>query len=441
MEFYKETKFKNSEIGDVPEDWDVVRLGKYIKEFIRGVTYKKGEYSEIEKAGYIPLLRATNLQDKKIIFKDLVYIPINKVDFKQLIRKGDVLITTSSGSRNLVGRAIYVNQEIDKSITIGSFLAIIRFNNINDKFAYYLFESKFYRSYLNSLVGGTNINNLKKEHIFNFIIPLPPLEEQKAIAEILSKTDEAIQKVDESIEKFEKLKKGLMNILLNGKVRAKVENGKIYFYKETKFKNSEIGEVPEDWVVVRLGDIAEKMYYGITAKAVDYDTGLKMVRTTDIINYKVDWENLPFCEITDNRKDFSKYLIKKDDILISRAGTVGISVLSERDYNNVIFGSYLIKLQLKPKAFPKYVHYFLQSEHYWKHIGKAQGSTLKNINLPLLKSLIIPLPPIEEQKAIAEILSKIDKVIQLKKEKKEKLQKIKKYFMDNLLTGKVRIKQ
>ncbi|XRO76867.1 restriction endonuclease subunit S [Methanocaldococcus sp. 10A] len=212
------------------------------------------------------------------------------------------------------------------------------------------------------------------------------------------------------------------------------------FYKETRFKNSEIGEVPEDWKVVRLEDIAEKMYYGITAKAVNYDTGLKMVRTTDIINYKVDWENLPFCEITDNRKDFSKYLIKKDDILISRAGTVGISVLSEQDYNNVIFGSYLIKLQLKPKAFPKYVHYFLQSEHYWKHIGKAQGSTLKNINLPLLKSLIIPLPPIEEQQKIAEILRKTDEAIQKVDESIEKFEKLKKGLMNILLNGKVRAK-
>ncbi|WP_456416132.1 restriction endonuclease subunit S [Methanocaldococcus sp.] len=422
MEFYKETKFKNSEIGEVPEDWDVVRLID-VADYINGYAFSPKDW----KDKGLPIIRIQNLNDPKAEFNYFDGV----IDNKYIVKNGDILFSWSASIGVYIwnrGRAV-LNQHIFK---------VVPKNNVDRLFLYYTLFLAIEQ--LKNRVHGSTMKHFKRSELNTTFIPLPPLEEQKKIAEVLSKTDEAIQKVDEGIEKFEKLKKGLMNILLNGKVRIKVENGKIYFYKETRFKNSEVGEVPEDWRVVRLGDIAEKMYYGITAKAVDYDTGLKMVRTTDIINYKVDWENLPFCEITDNRKDFSKYLIKKDDILISRAGTVGISVLSERDYNNVIFGSYLIKLQLKPKAFPKYVHYFLQSEHYWKHIGKAQGSTLKNINLPLLKSLIIPLPPIEEQKAIAEILSKIDKVIQLKKEKKEKLQKIKKYFMDNLLTGKVRIK-
>ncbi|HDM77987.1 MAG TPA: restriction endonuclease subunit S, partial [Deltaproteobacteria bacterium] len=75
------------------------------------------------------------------------------------------------------------------------------------------------------------------------------------------------------------------------------------FYKETNFRESPIGRVPKEWEVVRLGDVAESIYYGVTAKAVENNTGIRMLRTTDIKDFSADWDNLPYCEITDNRND------------------------------------------------------------------------------------------------------------------------------------------
>ncbi|MEM1823495.1 MAG: restriction endonuclease subunit S, partial [Candidatus Hadarchaeales archaeon] len=119
---------------------------------------------------------------------------------------------------------------------------------------------------------------------------------------------------------------------------------------------------------------------------------------------------------------------------------VGVSILVDRDFDNVIFGSYLIKVKLKPSIHPKFVHYFFQSSLYWKHLQKAQGSTLKNVNLPLLKSLKIPLPPLPEQRKIAEIFSIVDKKLELERKRKEKLERIKRGLMNDLLTGKKRVK-
>jgi len=212
--------------------------------------------------------------------------------------------------------------------------------------------------------------------------------------------------------------------------------------KNKEFKDTEIGRIPKEWKVVRLGDkeITEELFYGITAKAVDKDTGIKMLRTTDIKDYSVDWETLPFCEITERRNDLSKYLLRKGELIVARAGTVGVSILVDRNFDNVIFGSYLIKVKLKPSVDPKFVHYFFQSPLYWKHLRKAQGSTLKNINLPLLESLKIPLPPLPEQRKIAEILSTVDEKLGLERKRKEKLKHIRKGLMNDLLTGKRRIK-
>jgi type I restriction enzyme S subunit len=264
----------------------------------------------------------------------------------------------------------------------------------------------------------------------SLIIPLPPLPEQQKIATILSSADEAIQHTDEIIAETQELKKGLMQQLLTKGI------------EHTKFKKTEIGEIPEEWEVVRLGDkeITKDLFYGITAKAVDKDTGIKMLRTTDIKEYCVDWEMLPFCEITEKRNNLTKYLLKKGELIVARAGTVGVSILVDRSFDKVIFGSYLIKVRLKPTIDPTFAHYFFQSPAYWKHLQKAQGSTLKNINLPLLKSLIIPLPPLPEQQKIASILSSVDEKIEAERRRKEKLEELKKGLMQNLLIGKVRVK-
>ena len=213
------------------------------------------------------------------------------------------------------------------------------------------------------------------------------------------------------------------------------------FYREEKFKETPIGKIPEDWEFARLENITTDIYYGITAKAVAQRTNLRILRTTDIKEYHVDWTGLPFCKITEKRSKLDKYFVRRGDLIVARAGTTGVSVLVEKDLNDVIFGSYLIKIRLKDGFFPKFIYYFFQSRYYWNHIISSQaGSTLKNISLPVLRSLRIPLPPLLEQKAIAHILSTVDERLEIEMERKEKLERIKKALMDLLLTGKIRVK-
>jgi len=205
----------------------------------------------------------------------------------------------------------------------------------------------------------------------------------------------------------------------------------------TEYQQRSVSIIPKGWEVARLGDkeIAKEMYYGITAKATEKRTALRILRTTDIKDYSVNWHKLPFCEITEKRSNLARYELKKDDLIVARAGTVGVSVLVDRDYKNVVFGSYLIKVRLNPsRVYPKFVHYFFQSRLYWRHMRGAQGSTLRNINLPLLKSLRIPLPPIEEQRRIAEVLSGVDDAIRGVDLAVAKTERLKKGLMQKLLT-------
>jgi len=212
-------------------------------------------------------------------------------------------------------------------------------------------------------------------------------------------------------------------------------------YKETEFKETLIGNIPKDWKIVKLSNIAEDIYYGITAKAIENKSELRMLRTTDIKDYNVNWNSLPFCEITEERSDIQRFLLKKGDLIIARAGTAGVSVLVEKDFDDVIFGSYLIKVKLSKDVYPKFMHYFCQSSLYWNHITSSQaGSTIKNISLPILESLIVPLPSLSEQQKIAGVLSTVDKKLELERNEKAKLERIKQGLMDLLLTGKVRVR-
>lgn len=210
---------------------------------------------------------------------------------------------------------------------------------------------------------------------------------------------------------------------------------KMIFYKETNFKETFIGNIPKDWELVRLPDIAEDIYYGITAKAVENKTDLKILRTTDIKDYNVNWNVLPFCEITEKRGDIQRFSLKKGDLVIARSGTTGVSVLVEKDLENIIFGSYLIKVKLSRKVHPKFMHYFCQSHLYWNHITSSHaGSTLKNISLPVLKSLNVPLPSLFEQQKIAEILLTVDEAVQKTDEVITRTERLKKGLMQELLT-------
>ncbi len=407
--------YKKTEIGRIPKEWDVVRL-KDAEEMklIMGQSPPGKSYNR--KGEGIPFIQG------KAEFGSIYPSPVLWTSQPtKIAEEGDILISV----RAPVGEVNICPYRL----CIGRGLAAIRIRKGSNMFYFYWFQKE--KEHIEIIGKGSTFKAITKEELSNLSIPFPPLPEQRKIAEILSTVDETIEKVDESIKRTERLKKGLMQHLLTKGIGHK------------EFKDTEIGRIPKEWEVVRLGDpeISEAIYYGITAKACSYKTGLKMLRTTDIKNFVFDYHKLPYCKITDTRNQISQYKLFEGDIIVARAGTVGVSVLVDRDYEDVVFGSYLIKVKpKKEEIYPKYIHYFFQSYMYWSHIKKAQGSTLKNINLPLLKSLILPLPPLSEQKKIAEILSTVDKRLELLKSKKEKLKRIKKGLMNDLLTGKRRVK-
>ena len=178
---------------DIPESWCWCRLGEIIR-VLGGVSYDK---KDVTKTGY-RILRGGNIQQMKILLDETdVFLPEKYRDEDKLIRKGDILIVASTGSKAVIGKAGFVDLDVS-DIMIGAFLRICRPYSL-DMAGYLrcLFESDFYRKHIRDLAQGTNINNVKESYITEFVIPLPPLAEQKRIVAAIEKMLPLCEKLGE----------------------------------------------------------------------------------------------------------------------------------------------------------------------------------------------------------------------------------------------------
>lgn len=157
-------------------------------------------------------------------------------------------------------------------------------------------------------------------------------------------------------------------------------------------------DLPDGWVWTTLGEICNKPQYGWTTSADFNGKGLKLVRTTDISSGIIEWDSVPYCKHEPDEP--KKYLLSKGDILVSRAGSVGVSIEVD-ECPKAIFASYLIRFKSIPPIPSKFISFYLKSPSYWASIiDNTAGIAIPNVNASKLRTLQIPLPPLNEQKRI-----------------------------------------
>lgn len=197
-------------------------------------------------------------------------------------------------------------------------------------------------------------------------------------------------------------------------------------------------QLPKNWVTTTLGSVTTKPQYGWTTKTSNSGS-VKYLRTTDLSKGKVTWENVPFClEIPE---DLEKYQLHENDILISRAGSVGLSFRIKGVPANTIFASYLIRFK-GLLVDPRYIEYFLKTEVYWAIISSSSsGIAVQNVNAVKLADISIPLAPFNEQRRIADKLDNLYQHLDVLNERLDKIPLLLKHFRENVLmqgvTGKL----
>lgn len=295
---------------------------------------------------------------------------------------------------------------------------------INSEFhTYYLLSKK---TALEHLSGGSTFKELSKNALENFRVPLPSLPEQKKIAEILSAVDQAIEKVDEAIAKTDRLKKGLMQKLLAKGIGHK------------EFIDTEIGKIPKGWEVVRVEDISLDLIGGGTPSTSNssYWNGEVAWMTSAHINEReIDAGQRYITK--EGLQNSSTSIVPEGNLLVATRVGIGkaainkIDIAISQDLTGIIIN--------KNRAIPDFVYWYLINNKN-RLRSLAQGSTIKGILRESLGNLRLPLPSLPEQQKIAEILSAVDERLQLLREKKGSFKKVKRGLMNDLLTGKKRVK-
>ncbi|VEF25101.1 Type I restriction enzyme EcoKI specificity protein [Shewanella baltica] len=169
-------------------------------------------------------------------------------------------------------------------------------------------------------------------------------------------------------------------------------------------------ELPKGWEWSKLGSLSSDIHYGYTASAKHNSEGVRLLRITDIQNDKVNWSTVPACDISPEKS--KSYLLENDDILLARTGgTIGKSYLVENINVEAVFASYLIRVRRIGSMYASYIKVYLGSQLYWVQLyNNAAGTGQPNVNATALKSLLFPIPPLEEQHRI---VAKVDELMSL----------------------------
>ncbi|HCA4900498.1 restriction endonuclease subunit S [Acinetobacter baumannii] len=365
----------------------IVKIGD-ISSQIRGVSYSKNDAVLKKEEGYLPILRANNIQEQGLILDNLVYVPEHKISQKQRILSGDVIIAASSGSIDVVGKAASAKEDINAGF--GAFCKILRPNTklVDPRYFANYFQTKKYRQIISSLAAGANINNLRNEHLDDLEILLPPLSEQRRIASILDKADELRQKRQQAIEKLDQLLQATFIDMFGDPVSN-----------------------PKGWDIFKSKSLfQDPPRIGTTTPAKG--EGIPVVRVGELGQFSINFKECGRVQISES--DFKKYELKNGDLVLARAigskNQLGKCSYFSEYFEPVCIDSHVMRLRPDSKKMHPLWFYFLLSSDQGKKILQSKGGATAvqfNINSAQANDLDIALPPLIEQTKFVEIANKI----------------------------------
>ncbi|MUU44432.1 restriction endonuclease subunit S, partial [Helicobacter pylori] len=387
----------------LPKDWEAVKVEdifEIITDFSAAGSFAQQsqmvQYTN-DRTNYAQLIRTTELKNG---FNNTNAIYINKEAFEFLWRvnlNSDAIILPNIGIN--CGEIYYVDIKklIHKHNALVPNAILLRTKKANLKFLFYAFLDTWFQKQLINIITSSAQPKFTKTDLRDLLIPLPPLNEQTAIANILSDLDRYLYSLDALILKKESVKKALSFELLSQRKRLKGFN--------------------QAWQRVRLGDICE----------IVKGQQINKISLNNTDKYPVINGGIDFLGYT------NKFNVSKNTIAISEGGTCGYVRFMKSDFWS---GGHNYSLQkISNKVNNLCLYHILKS--YEKDIMKlGVGSGLKNIQLKALKDFEIFLPSLDEQAAIANILSALDSEITSLKNKKRQFENIKKALNHDLMSAK-----
>ncbi|AGX43903.1 restriction endonuclease subunit S [Clostridium saccharobutylicum] len=424
--------YKMTELGEIPNSWKVEKIGN-IFDFYGGISISRDKQSE----NGVYYLHYGDIHKKNrnyfSVKEDSNWLPKIEIDINDLkegilLNTGDVVFADASEDYEGIGKSVVIINEKNEDFVSGlhTIVAKDKGKELDTLYKKYCFGTTEVRKQFRTLATGATVYGISRSNIKDIKILVPTIEEQEQIALTLSSVDEQIEITDNLIEKTKELKKGLMQKLLTRGIG------------HSRFKDTEIGRIPEEWEIENLGDVTEivrgasprpkgdpKYYGGNVPRLMISDVtrdGKYVTPRTDFLTEEGAKKSRP---------------MNKGDLIISISGTVALPTFLAVD--SCIHDGFMGFKKIDEKLNKDFLYYqilFLRE----KLIRSAtDGGVYINLTTDIVKEFKIIIPPLEEQNQIYLMLSSLDEQIDQYKEKKEKLQELKKGLIQKLLTGKIRV--
>lgn len=415
--------YKKTPVGIIPEDWEVKKIKELIKD-----SYLGGNYKNILEKDFhtekTPLIKMGNIGRGRIDLDSFYSIDDGEeVDEKHLLKKGDVLFNTRN-TLELVGKVAIWREEYPKAYFNSNLLKLIpnKKSITNDFLNLQLNSFNGLRQLRAVATGTTSVAAIYERDIKKIKLPIPPLPEQKAIADCLSTWDRVIAKQTQLINTKKELKNGLMEGFFNGQLR--VTNGVVIKTKEGE-------NFTKDWVEVKLGIHFKERK----------ETGFKDKELLSI------GEDGVYPQSESNKKDTSN--ANKSKYKLIKPGDIGYNTMrlwqgrcALSSLEGIVSPAYTILKPVSSRTVPEFFAYYFKMESViHKFYRNSQGMVSDTLQCRYrdFKNIKMRVPSFEEQTAIAQILQIIDQEIELLENKLGQLQLQKKGLMQVLLTGKKRL--
>ncbi|WP_429182600.1 restriction endonuclease subunit S [Aeromonas rivipollensis] len=407
----------------VPKGWSHTTLGK-VMVFKNGLNFTKADVGEeIKIVGVSDFKDLSELRSTERL--ESVNVASHIKD-DELLTDGDLLFVRSNGNKDLIGRCLFF-PEVKERLSFSGFTIRGRADkkNILPQYIAFVARSSFFKSQISQYGGGTNISNLSQQILNDIALPLPPHDEQKKIVQILSTWDKAISTTEQLLANSQQQKKALMQQLLTGKKRLLDNNG-------VRFSG--------EWKAQRIGSLLKEV-----KRPVQWDDDSEY----HLLSVKRRSEGVVLREILKGSDILTKKMntALAGDFLISKMQVVhGATGLVTEEFNKChISDSYIA---LRPKDDEKidiafFSWFSKQKIMYHKAFLCSYGVHIEkmtfNFNMFVKEKVIIP-ATLEEQQKIAAVLSTADQKITALQQKLDALKQEKKALMQQLLTGKRRVK-
>jgi len=402
----KKPGYKKTKLGWIPEDWEIVKLGK-IGKVVSGLTYTP---SDVSTKGLL-VLRSSNVQNRRITFEDNVFVR-EDIEKYNPVTKRDILICVRNGSKSLIGKSAIIGDDASGS-AFGAFMSVYR--SKYNKFIFQLFDTDIYHRSIQRNLGAT-INSINSKDLKRIEIPLPGEKERDALVKLFSTWDTSITKLNDLNNRKKSIQKGLMQQLLTGKKRLpgfSAEWKEVVLSSFLKYSPRPIDKPEQNYLALGLRSHGKGIFHkpNFDPKSIAMDT-LYLVKNEDlVVNITFAWEH-------------------------------AIAIADEKDEGGLVshrFPTYTIDKSKVAQTFLKFFILQPRFKYLLKLISPGGAGRNRVMNKKDFLKLRIQIPPLEEQIKIAKIMQSAEKEIELLKKKKELLQTQKKGLMQQLLTGKKEI--